>query len=147
MTGQAALGPATRPRFRSMAAEETRTVLERYLEAWRAADLDALLGAYADDVVFHYFGATDLAGAHHGKDAAVAAMVSASTRATRELVEVVDLLVGDVLGTLVVVERITRGDLTAELRRVLVYRVEGGLIVECWVLDEDQALVDRFWAT
>ena len=124
----------------------TRDALERYVAAWEAGDLDALLASYADDVVFHYFGTTDLAGAHHGKEAAVTAMVAASTRATRELLEVVDLLVGDRLGALVVRERLTRGELSEELRRVLVYRFEGGRIAECWVHDEDQALVDRLWA-
>ena len=127
-------------------SEETRTVLEAYAAAWRAGDVEALLGSYADDVVFHYFGATDLAGSHHVKDDAVAAMLQASTRAARELVEVLDVLVGEHLGALVVVERFTRGERTAEVRRTAQYRVEGGKIAECWILDEDQALVDRFWA-
>jgi hypothetical protein len=25
------------------------------------------------------------------------------------------------------------------------YRVAGGKIAECWVYDEDQALIDRLW--
>jgi uncharacterized protein len=125
---------------------ETVDALQRYVASWEAGDLEALLAAYDDDVVFHYFGTTDLAGAHHGKEAAVAAMAAASTRAQRQLLEVVDVLAGSSLGAVVVRERLTRGDLAADLRRLFVYRIEGGLIVECWVHDEDQALVDRFWA-
>jgi hypothetical protein len=127
------------------AAAQTKAVLEAYVRAWRSGDLDGLLGAYADDVVFHYFGTTDLAGAHVGKAAAVEAMVTVSTRAQRELLEVVDVLVGDELGALVVRERLVRGEDEADVRRVLVYRVEGEQIVECWLHDEDQALIDRFW--
>jgi ketosteroid isomerase-like protein len=104
-----------------------------------------VLGAYAADVVFHYFGATDLAGTHVGKDAAVAAMATASTRAARELLEVIDVLAGDRLGSIVVRERLSREGEVAEVRRVFVYRVEGRAIVECWVLDEDPALIDRLW--
>jgi hypothetical protein len=115
------------------------------VRAWQDGDLEGLLGAYADDVVFHYFGTTDVAGAHVGKAAAVEAMVTVSTRAQRELLEVVDVLVGDELGALVVRERLVRGEDEADVRRVLVYRVEGEQIVECWLHDEDQALIDRFW--
>ncbi len=129
-----------------MAQEQIRSTLERYVAAWKASDVEALLGLYADDVVFHYAGTTDLAGDHVGRDAAVAAMVTASTRAQRELVDVIDVLAGGELGALVVHERLTRGDLSEVLRRTLLYRVRDGQIAECWVHDEDQRLVDRFWA-
>ncbi|MDP1820621.1 MAG: nuclear transport factor 2 family protein [Acidimicrobiales bacterium] len=125
--------------------DDIRRLLEGYAEAWKVGDLEVLLGAYADDVVFHYFGGTDLAGAHVGKEAAVQAMVTVSTRAARELLEVVDVLAGDRLGTLVVRERLVRDGEQADVQRVFLYRVDGKRIVECWVLDEDQALIDRFW--
>jgi hypothetical protein len=127
------------------AAAQTKAVLEAYVRAWQDGDLEGLLGAYADDVVFHYFGTTDVAGAHVGKAAAVEAMVTVSTRAQRELLEVLDVLVGEELGALVVRERLRRGDEEAEVQRVALYRVEGEQIVECWIHDEDQALIDRFW--
>jgi hypothetical protein len=126
--------------------EAIRAALQRYADAWRAGDLEAMLGAYADDVVFHYFGRTDLAGDHVGKDASVNAMVTASVRAARELLEVVDVLAGDRVGALVVRERLTRDGESVDLRRVLVYRVEGGKFAEVWLYDEDQAAVDRLWA-
>lgn len=124
----------------------TRTTLQRYAQAWQEGDVVALLDAYADDVVFHYFGASDLAGDHVGKDAAVGAMLQASTRSTRTLVEVVDLLVGDRLGAIVAIERFERDGTTAEVQRVLLYRVESDRFAECWLYDTDQPLIDRFWA-
>ena len=33
---------------------------------------------------------------------------------------------------------------TAEIERLLVYAVRDGLLWECWVYDQDQALVDAF---
>lgn len=128
-------------------AADTLATLQRYVESWRGGDVDALLDTYADDVVFHYFGGSDQAGDHVGKPAAVEAMIAVSARASRRLVEVVDVLAGDQLGSIVAVEELTRDDEVVTVRRVLVYRVDAGRIVECWVLDEDQALIDRFWRT
>lgn len=129
-----------------MAADETRRVLEHYTRAWVDGDAETLLGAYADHVVFHYFGTSDLAGDHVGKEAAVTAMLTASTRAARTLVEVVDVTAGDSLGSIVVRERLERDGRSAELQRVLLYRVEAEQIAECWLYDPDQRLVDELWA-
>jgi hypothetical protein len=127
------------------APEETRATLRRYADSWVTGDLEAVLGAYADDVVFHYFGTTDLAGDHVGTAAAVDAMAAVSIRAPRRIVEIVDVLAGDQLGAIVVVEELSRDGEVALVRRVLTYKVENGKIIECWVLDEDQPLIDRFW--
>jgi uncharacterized protein len=129
-----------------MSEAMTRATLDRYAQAWREGDVVGLLDAYADDVVFHYFGESDLAGAHVGKDAAVGAMLEASTRATRTLVEIVDVLVGTRLGAIVVLERFERDGASAEVQRVLLYRVEADQIAECWLYDTDQPLIDTFWA-
>jgi ketosteroid isomerase-like protein len=124
----------------------TRTTLTQYAEAWQDGDLTRMFDAYADDVVFHYFGETDLAGDHVGKDAAVEKMIAASTRATRTLVEIIDVLAGDSLGAIVAIERFERDGKSEEVQRVLLYRVDGERIVECWLYDADQPLIDTFWA-
>jgi uncharacterized protein len=129
-----------------MSEAMTRSTLERYAQAWREGDVTGLLDAYADDVVFHYFGESDLAGDHIGKDAAVGAMLEASTRSTRTLVEIVDLLVGERLGAIVATERFQRDGASADVQRVLLYRVEADQFVECWLYDTDQRLIDRFWS-
>jgi ketosteroid isomerase-like protein len=128
------------------APQDTLAMLRRYAQSWSAGDIDGLLAAYADDVVFHYFGATDVAGDHVGKAAAVDAMVTASTRATRRLVEVVDVLAGEHLGAIVATEELSRDGEVVTARRTMLYRVEADQIHECWVLDEDQSLIDRLWA-
>jgi hypothetical protein len=123
----------------------TRSTLERYAKAWEDGDLGTLFELYADGVVFHYFGSTDLAGTHIG-DAALAAMAQASVRSSRTLLEVVDVLDGPVLGALVVRERFERDGRSEEVQRVLLYRVIDDRIAECWLYDEDQDLIDAFWA-
>jgi hypothetical protein len=122
-----------------------RDVVQRYADAYAAGDLTTVLAMYADDVVFHYFGETDLAGDHVGKDAAVAKMIEASSRSTRTLLEVVDVLGGEHRAAMIVRERFERDDETADVTRTFVYRVADEHLVECWLLDEDQRLIDRFW--
>lgn len=56
-----------------------------------------------------------------------------------------DVLTGDVGGALVVTERLCRDDESHVLRRTLRYRVEADRLAECWLYDEDQALVDHLW--
>ena len=40
-------------------------------------------------------------------------------------------------------ESLTAGGETREVERVLIYRVEGEQLAECWVYDEDQRFIDR----
>jgi uncharacterized protein len=61
------------------------------------------------------------------------------------LVRVVDVLAGDQLGALVVVERLGPADQAREVQRVLLYRTEDDKLRECWLYDEDQRFVDRLW--
>lgn len=123
---------------------ETLAVLQAYADGWVAGSA-TLFDAYAGDCTFHYFGTTDLAGTHEGKDACLTAMLRASARAARSELEIVDVLAGAATGAIVVRERLTRDDESHVVQRTLRYRVAGGRIVECWLLDEDQALVDRLW--
>lgn len=125
-------------------AAEIAALLRRYADAWQAGD-PALFDFYADDCAFHYAGTTDLAGTHVGKDACLTAMITASSRARRTLLQVVDVLAGDRFGALVVRERLERDDEAHEVERVARYRVVEGRIAECWIHDQDQALIDHLW--
>jgi hypothetical protein len=116
----------------------------RYGDAWTAGDLTAVLDAYADDVVFHYFGASPLAGAHVGKAAALDALALATARTDRRLLEVVDVLGGSQLAALVVTEEV--GPERTPIRRVLLYRCADDRLAECWLYDEDQRAIDELWA-
>jgi hypothetical protein len=125
---------------------ETMAVLQRYAERWLAGDVDALFASYAEDAVFHYYGTSDLAGDHAGRDAVLTVLIAASSRAARELLEIVDVLAGANRGAIVARERLTRDGESHDVTRVFLYRVEGDRIAECWLYDEDQALIDRLWS-
>lgn len=124
--------------------QPTYDVLRRYADEWWAGS-PSLFDLYADDCTFHYAGTTDLAGTHVGKDACLTAMITARSRARSELLEVIDVLAGDAQGAIVVRERLERDGSAHEVVRTLRYRVAGGQIVECWLLDQDQRLIDELW--
>ena len=128
-----------------MGVDGSRAVAERYCEAWRRGDIGGVLDSYADGFTLHYFGRSRYAGDHVGKDAAVGALAAVSAEAARELLGVEEVLAGDGGAVIVARERLARDGEAHELRRVFRYRVAGGRFTECWLYDEDQALVDRLW--
>lgn len=130
---------------RSAAGDHVAVVLRRYVGAWQRSDLATLIDCYHDEFTLHYGGASRFAGTHRGRDAAVAVMAEVSTVAPRELVSIDVVLSSDRAGAVVATERLTRGDETAEVTRTLQYRVRDGRLVECWLLEHDQATVDHLW--
>ncbi|MBI1238167.1 MAG: nuclear transport factor 2 family protein [Alphaproteobacteria bacterium] len=121
---------------------ENRAALEAYAKAWQSGDIAGLFAAYADDIVLHYFGESDLAGLHTGKDAAFTALAEIVRRTNRTLVEIVDVMAGPKRGAIIAREEMEKNGEAHEIERVLVYRLAGGKIAECWVYDRDQRLVD-----
>ncbi len=125
--------------------DETGRVLREYADAWLAADLERILGAYHEDFVLHYMGESPLSGTHTGRDAAFAVLGQASQRSARRLIAIEDVLVGDALGAIIAVEDL--GDPPRRVRRVLLYRVQDGQLRECRLYDEDQRFVDALWSS
>jgi ketosteroid isomerase-like protein len=127
----------------SAAARTTAEVMLRYAEAMRTGDGQTIRDSYAEDVVLHYAGSNPLSGAHRGWPAMLTAMRELSRRSGRQMLEVVDVMLGEERACFILRERFSRDGETHEVLRTAVYRVVGGSIVECWVYDEDQALMDR----
>jgi ketosteroid isomerase-like protein len=103
-----------------------------------------VFAAYADDTVFHYFGHHPWAGAHIGKPAAMAALREVSRRTKRRLKDVIAVMTGppDRGCVLVTETMVAPGGETLEVERAMLYRVAAGQIAECWIYDQDQALID-----
>ena len=129
-----------------MSAADNLAAGRRYAAAWLAGDLAAIFACYHDDFTLHYGGASPLAGDHVGKAAALQALAEVSRRTGRKLLGIVDVAAGEHRAVIIARETFTRDGETVELERTLVYTVIDGLLHECWVLDRDQALVDRFLA-
>src|SRR3954470_10914730 len=122
------------------------TVVKRYAEAWLPNDLRAIVESYHDEVVFHYFGRSPLAGTHRGKAACLAILKQVREKTNRRLVSIRDVLAGEHFGLIVAVERFERSGASVEIERMLRYSVRDGKLAECWIYDEDQRLVDEYWA-
>ena len=122
---------------------ESATVVRAYTEAWLAGDIGAVVDLYDDDLVLHYGGSHSLTGDHVGKDAALNALLTVQARTDRVPLAVLDVMASADHATAWVRERWTVDGVDHELTRVLVYRVAGGKLAECWLYDSDSALVDR----
>lgn len=120
--------------------------VKRYADAWVANDLPAIVDCYHDEVVFHYFGRSPLAGTHRGKAACLGVLKQVRERTNRRLIEVRDVLAGARFGLIVAFERFERDGASVEIERLLRYRVRDGKLAECWIYDEDQRRVDEFLA-
>ena len=127
-------------------AESIRRAVSGYAAAWLAGDRQAMLASYHDDFTLHYFGRNPLAGIHRGKPAALAILAEVTRRSHRKLSGIVDVMAGPERGALLVREIFQRDGKTAEVERLLVYSVRDELLWQCWVYDQDQALVDAFLA-
>jgi ketosteroid isomerase-like protein len=122
-------------------------VMQRYVAAVRRFDRDAAFALFADDVVGHVPGRSDLAGERRGREAVMGYINAAVARAHGNVeVEVIDALVGDEHFALLVRERLgTKGD-ELDIRRANVYRVRGDEISEVWIFEGDQYAVDAYLA-
>jgi len=127
-------------------AESIRRAVSGYAAAWLAGDRETMLASYHDDFTLHYFGRNPLAGIHQGKPAALAILAEVTRRTNRKLSGIVDVMAGPERGALLVREIFQRDGKTAEVERLLVYSVRDELLWQCWVYDQDQALVDAFLA-
>src|SRR6266540_387918 len=108
-----------------MSVESSRKVAERYCEAWSRGDIAAILTFYDEGFTLHYFGASDYAGDHGGKDAAVQALAAVSAEAPRELLGIDEILASEDGAVIVARERLSRTGESHEIRRLLRYRIAG----------------------
>ena len=126
--------------------DPVRQAVSRYAAAWLAGDRAGVVASYHEDFTLHYFGGNPLAGVHPGKKASLAILAEVTRRTNRKLLGIVDIMAGPERGALLVRELFSRDGKTAEVERLLVYSVRDGLLWQCWVYDQDQALVDSFLA-
>lgn len=121
-------------------------VMKSYTDAWRSGDRVALAACYHDEFTLHYAGNNPLSGTHVGKPVALKILAEVSRRSNRKLEAIIDVMAGEQRATVIVRERFQRGEDVAVLERVLVYTIRDDKLHECWVYDQDQALVDHFLA-
>ena len=125
------------------ATMSTAEVIAAYAQAMRDGDAATIFSLYDDDITVHYAGDNPLSGAHRGKPAMLAAMAEIRRRTSRKLLELVDVMVGQDHGCIILRERFERDGEAHVMDRIGVYAVANGRIIDCRVHDADQALMDR----
>ncbi len=126
--------------------QDIHKVVKGYADAWMSNDLHAVFDCYHDDVVFHYFGSSPLAGTHRGKAACLEVLKQVRLKTKRTLVSIQDVLAGERYGLIVAVERFERNGAAVEVQRMFRFSVRDDKLAECWVYDEDQQLIDGYLA-
>jgi ketosteroid isomerase-like protein len=121
-------------------------VVTRYAEAWANNDIEAVMAAYAPDFVAHYGGRSPFAGTHHGKDEFLRVLITTTARSRRQLDTIEAVFDDGDRGAIFVREGISVNGETHVVARALRYRVANGQLVECWLYDQDQHLVDAAWS-
>ena len=122
--------------------DDIRSAVEHYAAAWSSGDFAATVACYHEDFTLRYFGRNALSGDHVGKTASLATLAEFSRRTGRRLLSVVATLAGADRGAVIAREVFLRDGEAVEVERVLIYAVRDGLLRECWVYDQDQALID-----
>jgi len=121
-------------------------VVQRYVDAWQRSDLATMFATYDPDVVVHYGGTSQFAGDHHGRDALLSLLAETARRSGRTLVTVDAVYDLGGHGAIFVREAFDIDGERVTVDRCLRYRVDGDLIVEVWLYDHQQQLVDRAWS-
>ena len=121
-------------------------VIERYAAAWQRSDLDTMFAIHDPDVVVHYGGASQFAGDHHGRDALIALLTETGRRGGRTLVSVDAIYDLGGHGAVFVTATFDIDGERVTVECCLRYRVNVGMIVEVWLYDHQQHLVDQAWS-
>lgn len=125
------------------ATERVRRVVTRYATAWAAGDFPAIRDCYHEQFTLHYAGSNPLSGVHKGRAACLAVLEEFRKRTRRKLLSVDHIMAGPDRGAVVAREQFSHDGTTTDVQRLLVYTVLDDQLHECWVYDQDQALVDR----
>lgn len=125
------------------APRSTAEVIETYAQAMRDGDAATIFSLYDEDITVHYAGNNPVSGDHQGKPAMLAAMAEIRRRTSRQLLELVDVMIGTDHGCIILRERFERDGEAHVIDRIGLYTVRNGRIIDCRVHDADQALMDR----
>ena len=124
-------------------------VVGRYGAAAAAGDMDALAKTLTENAVWHQPGSNQLSGDHTGPAAILAHLgrfmeLSQGTFALETETESATES-GELVATTVHFTAQRADGARLDQRGVDVFRVEGDLIAEIWLIGEDQAVEDAFW--
>jgi ketosteroid isomerase-like protein len=122
-------------------------LMRRYNATLSAARVAEILPYYTEDCVLHIPGRSAHAGDYTGQDAVLAyyTRIFQDTEGKFENHGVEDVMASDTHAASLVHWRVTRGNRTIDIDRVVVYRIVDEKIAEIWVRDWDQYAYDELF--
>ena len=123
-------------------------LMQRYSATLTAGQAAEILPYFTEDCVLHIPGRSPHAGSYEGQDAVLAyyTRIFQDTGGQFENLGIDDIMASDTHAASLVHWRVTRGDRTIDIDRVVVYRIDDGKIAEIWVRDWDQYAYDELFA-
>lgn len=130
-----------------MGAAENANRIRAGYDAFNRADIAALVDLFAEDAVWHFPGASKLAGDHVGRDATLAAIGAYAEASGGTLqAKVIDVMASDAHVTGVAQDTGTNANGTLDVRSTVVFSLRDGKVTEAWHYVDDLAALDAFLA-
>ncbi len=114
-------------------------------EAFSRGDLDTVRSSWDDDIVYHFPGASPIAGDHKGKDGVLAflAKVAEMSQGTFRISEVHDVLANDQHVVALLTMTATRKGKQLTWDQANIYHIRNGKTTEVWGVPVDQRALDE----
>jgi len=124
-------------------------VVRGVIEAVGKRDFETVAAMIATGAVYHVSGHGPVAGVYRGRDEVMgfARKQTALTNDTLEITEIHDIIASDDHVVAMLRLRAQKDNHVFDWGRVIVYHVDGEQITEAWIVDGDQAGLDRFLST
>jgi len=128
-------------------AHPNEDLLRTGFEAFGRGDMDALRELFADDVVWHFPGKSQLAGEYRGKEEVLGFLGKSFELSGGTLkLEIHDILANDEHGTVLTHVTGQREGKSLDDNSVQVFHIRDGKVSESWIHPGDLYAGDDFWS-
>jgi ketosteroid isomerase-like protein len=128
-------------------AHQNEELLRKGFEAFSTGDLDTVQGTFADDIVWHVPGTSQLSGDYKGQGEVMGWLGKNLELSGGSLkTEVHDILANDEHGVALFTVTAQREGKSLRDNACQVVHLSGGKVTESWIHPGDQATVDEFWS-
>jgi uncharacterized protein len=122
-------------------------LLRKGYEAFANYDLDTIRALFADDIVWHVGGRSQLAGTFKGTDEVFGWFAKLLTLSEGTFkIDVHDVIANDNHAVVLSNDTAQRGDKSIDLQAVAVFHIENGQVKEAWFFNSDVYADDEFFA-
>lgn len=130
-----------------MTVERNSSTITGAYDAFARADVAALAAVFADDVVWHYPGTSELSGDHVGRDAVLGFLGQFIERTGGSYrAQLREVMANDEYASGWANDVAARDGKVLDVNAVVVFRMHDDVVTEAWHYFDDLAALDDFWA-